>query len=292
MRSAYISFLLITVAAAGFALGRFSGSSLDVTILKKEIPLFAPPPKTTPYETTKPSAVAAPSSDLVLETPVEGTVIDRVLEIAGRVRADGRDVAIIVRDGSGTIVAQTDAEITDSDPVTGFARFAKSLPLLTPQSGDGDVQVSLRGGDGLLGPTVWRPVRFIEPHMVTIKVFFADGTSADGDCAAVTPVSRTVSSKSSVYRTALESLLDGPTADEKAFGLATRLPSAVVLKSVAADGSGMVFADFSRALDRGVAGSCRVAGIRAQIEETLKQFPEVRGVTIAEDGRTEGILQP
>jgi len=35
-----------------------------------------------------------------------------------------------------------------------------------------------------------------------------------------------------------------------------------------------------------------VAAIRAQIRETLKQFPTVDEVIISIDGRTEDILQP
>jgi len=35
-----------------------------------------------------------------------------------------------------------------------------------------------------------------------------------------------------------------------------------------------------------------VTAIRAQITETLKQFPTVENVVISIDGRTEDILQP
>jgi spore germination protein GerM len=41
-----------------------------------------------------------------------------------------------------------------------------------------------------------------------------------------------------------------------------------------------------------VGGSCRVAAIRAQITDTLKQFPPVDEVIISIDDRTEDILQP
>jgi len=41
-----------------------------------------------------------------------------------------------------------------------------------------------------------------------------------------------------------------------------------------------------------VAGSCRVGAIRAQIEETLKQFPTVQNVIISVNGNTENILEP
>lgn len=50
--------------------------------------------------------------------------------------------------------------------------------------------------------------------------------------------------------------------------------------------------DFDKQLEYQVGGSCRVAAIRAQITQTLKQFPTVKEVIISIDGRTEDILQP
>ncbi|PIP22172.1 MAG: hypothetical protein COX38_02115, partial [Candidatus Nealsonbacteria bacterium CG23_combo_of_CG06-09_8_20_14_all_39_25] len=41
-----------------------------------------------------------------------------------------------------------------------------------------------------------------------------------------------------------------------------------------------------------VGGSCKVSAIRAQITQTLKQFPTVDEVVISINGRTEDILQP
>ena len=46
------------------------------------------------------------------------------------------------------------------------------------------------------------------------------------------------------------------------------------------------------AFQYGVAGSCRVLAIRAQIESTLKQFPSIKKVVISVNGRTGEVLQP
>ena len=56
--------------------------------------------------------------------------------------------------------------------------------------------------------------------------------------------------------------------------------------------NGVVKVDFDEQLEFQVGGSCRVAAIRAQITETLKQFPTVDSVIISINGRTEDILQP
>ena len=50
--------------------------------------------------------------------------------------------------------------------------------------------------------------------------------------------------------------------------------------------------DFSRELNDGVAGSCKVMAIRSQITQTLKQFSEIKGVVISVDGEAEEVLQP
>ncbi len=55
---------------------------------------------------------------------------------------------------------------------------------------------------------------------------------------------------------------------------------------------GAAYVDFDKTLDQNVAGSCRVIAIRAEITQTLKQFPNVNDVIISIDGRTEDILQP
>ncbi len=56
--------------------------------------------------------------------------------------------------------------------------------------------------------------------------------------------------------------------------------------------NGTASVDFDEQLAYRVGGSCRVAAIRSQITETLKQFPGVKEVVISINGKTEDILQP
>jgi spore germination protein GerM len=66
----------------------------------------------------------------------------------------------------------------------------------------------------------------------------------------------------------------------------------VILQQLTINEEGVAHADFSPELDRQVGGSCRVQAIRAQIENTLLEFPTVNDVVISINGRTEDILQP
>jgi hypothetical protein len=293
MRTLLAIFLLTIAALAGFALGRYSGSGITVTALNKDIPLFAPPPKTMPYEPATAETTTASAQGFILETPVDGTVIDRDIEVAGRAAAKAGTITVSIIDGSGVSVAQTDAALGPADPTSGFARFSKTISLLTPQVGKGSIEVSLRGADGKIVTAVTRSLNFVEPHTVTAKVYFGNSVLDPGNaCSQAFPAERQVNIQPSVYRSVLDALLAGPTDEEKKAGFFSVIPVGTRLKSVAADAEGIVTADFSSELERGTAGSCRVTAIRAQIESSLKQFPEVRGVVISVDGRTGDVLQP
>jgi len=90
---------------------------------------------------------------------------------------------------------------------------------------------------------------------------------------------------------ALVELLKGPTIKERQAGFYTSLPPEVSLNRLVIE-NGVASVDFNEALERGVAGSCRVQAIRTQIEKTLQQFASIKDVVISINGRTEDILQP
>ncbi len=125
--------------------------------------------------------------------------------------------------------------------------------------------------------------------MMTTNVYL--GRTGATNCEQVVAVSRTIPKTVSVGRASLVALLMGPTASEKAAGFTTSINPGVVLKSLTIT-SGVAVANFSSELNKGVAGSCRVQAIRSQITQTLKQFPTVRTVIIAVEGKTIDVLEP
>ncbi|MFA4999412.1 MAG: GerMN domain-containing protein [Parcubacteria group bacterium] len=138
------------------------------------------------------------------------------------------------------------------------------------------------------------PVKIdIPAEQITINVYFGKKTSssATDPCDFVYPVSRSVPKTSAVAKSALMELLKGVTESENTEGYFTSLPNDVGLKRITII-DGVAFADFSDDLEFQVGGSCRVTAIRAQITETLNQFPTVKDVVISINGRTEDILQP
>jgi len=124
------------------------------------------------------------------------------------------------------------------------------------------------------------------------KRFFSNNNlDKEITCTKAFPVSRQIAKTTAVARAALDELLKGPTAEEKAQGYFTSInPGVKIQQLTIADGIAKV--DFDEAMEQGLGGSCRVSAIRAQITETLKQFSTVKNVIISVNGRTEDILQP
>lgn len=131
-----------------------------------------------------------------------------------------------------------------------------------------------------------------EKELIIVKVFFNNSNlDPEFSCNKVFPVEREIPKTQAVARAALEELLKGSTETEKSEGFFTSInPGVKIQKLVIENRTAKV--EFDEQLEFHVGGSCRVAAIRAQITETLKQFPTVNEVVISIDGRTEDILQP
>ena len=129
-----------------------------------------------------------------------------------------------------------------------------------------------------------------EANTMSFQVFFSQGMS--GDCSLVEGVLRTVPETPDIARAAVEALLQGPTAAETQSGYITLINQGTELVDLTMAGSTLA-ATFSSRLQEGVAGSCRVTAIRAQIEQTLKQFATVQTAIVKVQGVPDDeVLQP
>ncbi|OIO45805.1 hypothetical protein COX24_00590 [bacterium (Candidatus Gribaldobacteria) CG23_combo_of_CG06-09_8_20_14_all_37_87_8] len=125
-----------------------------------------------------------------------------------------------------------------------------------------------------------------------LQVFFNNNElDPEVSCVKVFPVQRRVFKTLEPAKAAIEELLKGPTSNEASQSYQTSLPQNVKLNKIGI-AKGVATVDFNEALGYQVGGSCRVSAIRAQITETLKQFPSVQDVVISINGQTEDILQP
>ncbi|MEA3398377.1 MAG: GerMN domain-containing protein [Patescibacteria group bacterium] len=125
-----------------------------------------------------------------------------------------------------------------------------------------------------------------------IKAYFLNKElDPEMTCTKVFGVERGGTSTPAAGRTALTELLAGPTEEEKQTGYSTAINEGVSLNDLIIK-DGIARADFSSELNNNVAGACRVSAIRAQIDETLKQFLSIDKVLISINGKSEGILEP
>jgi spore germination protein GerM len=124
----------------------------------------------------------------------------------------------------------------------------------------------------------------------TVKAYFNNGVLDETlACATVFPVVREVSAANP--EAAFEELTRGVTANEGDAGFFTALSPGVRVQKVTTEENRMIV-DFNAHLQGGVeAGSCRARAIRAQIEETAKQFPGVSTVVISVDGNEENVFE-
>ena len=131
-----------------------------------------------------------------------------------------------------------------------------------------------------------------EPDKLTVKVFFSNSQlDPQVNCERVFAVERQILRTTGVARAGLEELLKDRSETERATGYQTNINDGVAIKILAIKDQ-TAYVDFSRQLDEGVAGSCRVSAIRSQISETLRQFPNVKEVVISVEGNAADALQP
>lgn len=122
----------------------------------------------------------------------------------------------------------------------------------------------------------------------TVKVYFAAKNSSLGDCNEVVAVERTVNKTVAVGTAAINELLKGPTAAEKASGLGSSFPAGSKFNSLKIV-DGVAYADFNQATEMG-GGSCAQTMVTTQIKQTLLQFPTVITVKLSVEGQSNPLL--
>jgi spore germination protein GerM len=199
-------------------------------------------------------------------------------------------------DSSGKELAVTIAQAQSDWMTADFVPFKAVINLsVLPEINEGILVFQKDNPSGLPknDKEVRVPVYFPDSKELTaVKIFFNNSNlDPEFSCNQVFPVERFVSKTQGIARVALESLFRGPTFKEISDSFYTSLNSGVKIQKLTIE-DGIARVDFDGQLEFQMGGSCRVAAIRAQITETLKQFSTVKEVIISIDGRTEDILQP
>lgn len=236
--------------------------------------------------------------DLIrINSPRPNQAIKSPLEVKGEARGYWffeASFPVKLLDDSGQELGIAIAQAQSDWMVEDFVQFETTLEFQMPTTNRGVLILEKDNPSGLPenADELRIPVVFSKVETLTIKTFFNnDKLDPEFSCNKVFSVEREIPKTQAVARAALEELLKGPTEKEKSDGYFTNINTGVKVQSLIIE-NGVAKIDFDERLEYQVGGSCRVAAIRAQITETLKQFSTVSDVIISVNGRTEDILQP
>jgi spore germination protein GerM len=242
-------------------------------------------------------AVENENAKIIIDSPKVNDLISNPLEISGRARGTWYFEAsfpIKLLDENKKIIATTTGQAESSWMTEDFVPFKAEMSFTSDKDQNGALAFMNDNPSGLQeNQELYElPVRIPKTETTTVQVFFNNNKlDPEVSCNKVFPVTRTVPKTVAVARAAIEELLKGVTAEDAKAGYFTNVNSGVKINSLTIE-NGVAKIDFNETLQSAVGGSCRVAAIRAQIIETLKQFSTIKSVIISINGRTEDILQP
>jgi hypothetical protein len=258
------------------------------------------------YKTPQ-SEVQAPTiqGGIIVSSLVEDQEISSPLKIAGYVNGqgwtgfEGQVGTVTLLDYKGNELA-TEVLKATTDWTQLPTQFEAELEFVPASSGPATLLFKNENASGL--PENNREFSLLvsvkqeqEPETMEVSVFFNNNNlDPQVSCNKVFEVKRTIPKTGAIARAAIEELLKGPTQQEIKSGYYTNINSGVKLNNISIQKTNppSALVDFDEQLQFQVGGSCKVGAIRAQITQTLKQFPSIEDVIISINGRTEDILQP
>ncbi|PIP32099.1 hypothetical protein COX24_00030 [bacterium (Candidatus Gribaldobacteria) CG23_combo_of_CG06-09_8_20_14_all_37_87_8] len=244
-------------------------------------------------------------ADLIrLSNPRPNQIIENPLFIKGEARGlwfFEASFPIKLFDENNFLLGITVAQALGNWMTEDFVQFSATLPLAVSSTKKGVLILEKdnpsglpENADELRVPVVFKEVTEETKEKMVVKISLSDSRFVNEpyfDCSKTIALEREVPKTQAVASAALEALLRGATKEEINQGFVSNINSGVRIQSLTIK-DGLAKVDFDEQLEFQVGGSCKVAAIRAQITETLKQFSTVNSVIISIDGRTEDILQP
>lgn len=237
------------------------------------------------------------SQGIIVISPKPNELVHNPINLNGQAR--GRwffeaSFPIKLVDSQGTLLTFGYVQAQDDWMTENYVPFESELNYLVDATTSAILVFERDNPSGLISQNDKFEVPIILSPVETqiVKVYFNnDQLDPEFSCNKVFPVERKIIKTQAVAKAALEELLKGPIQQDKDQGYLTNINNGVLIQSLNIT-DGTAFVDFNDQLEYQVGGSCHVAAIRAQITETLKQFPTVQNVIISINGRTEDILQP
>ncbi|MFA5084268.1 MAG: GerMN domain-containing protein [Candidatus Paceibacterota bacterium] len=283
-------FIFLAIAAAMVLLKGFSNED-DWICSNGEWTKHGNPSAPQPAESCGTKQAINP--DIIVSSPKRNQAIKSPLTIEGMATGHWFFEAVFpikIFDDQGNQLAASYVQATNDWMTEKLVPFKGEIAFQPGTAVNGTLVLKNDNPSGLPENEIKIEVPVVFSRMV--KVYFNNNKmDPEVSCNKVFAVERSIPKTSAVGRAALEELLKGLTEQEKTDGYFTSIkPGAEIQKLTIENGVAKV--DFNEQLEFQVGGSCWVSAIRAQITQTLKQFPTVNEVVISINGRTEDILQP
>ena len=239
------------------------------------------------------NAVCDEQNFICVNAPGQNDLISNPTVVTGTAIAFENTFLWRIEDGRGTVIAGSHAMANAPDIGQPGPFMIRAFWDVVPQTPTGTLVVyeaSARDGEPI--HVVRLPVRFATRAAATRRLYFVpEALSAKMDCRAVEAHSVTVPGSATPIEATLRALLSYDDSRTPP-GLKTSIPSGTGLVSITVN-NGLAKVIFDANLEREVGGSCRVGAIRAQITQTLLQFPSIQRVDLSVEGKTpEETLQP
>lgn len=241
--------------------------------------------------------------NIIVFEPATGTEVAKQFTVKGIARTFENNVLARVKDANTDAIYFRNFTTADAPDIGQYGGYAFQVALRAPNLKEHDMVVlevfEESAEDGSEINKVVVPLMFMPnagagagQETQKVKVYFGNNKlDPEITCEKTFPVEREVRKTTAIGSAALRELIKGPTAAEQEQGYFTSINPATALKMLRIK-NGVAYPDFSAKLNENVAGSCQVGFIRAQIQDTLKQFYTVSSVVISINGETEEILQP
>lgn len=234
------------------------------------------------------------SKNITLKNPKPNSVVSLPFKIEGKARVFEGTVNFRLKDSDNQIIYEgfTTAKMPEVDKHGPYEAQINYL-LKAPATKNITLDVfSISAKDGTLENMISVPLVINIPEVYEADIYF-NNTNLDPEitCTKVFPVKRIIPMTPIVATDTLNALLNGVSPEESRQGYFTNINLGTKLNDLKINGE-TVTVDFNEILGINVGGSCRVSSIRAQIEETIKQFSGIKNVLISINGETEEALQP
>lgn len=256
--------------------------------------IFLMPEKNVPQEENN----NPENSDIRVFLPKPEELVKSPLQVSGEARGTWffeASFPIKIIDEAGNVLGTSYVQAESDWMTENFVPFKGEINYLLKTRTNGFLVLAKDNPSGLQenDKEIRIPIILDPSETIKVKVYFNNSKlDPEASCNKVFPAERDILKVEAVGSAAVWELLRGPTDEEAVSGFFTSINTGVRLQGLEINKDGIAKVDFDDNLEKAVGGSCRVSAIRAQITETLKQFPTIKNVVISINGRTEDILQP